>query len=67
MLSKKGRATAQLGFYSSFEEQLSHQHPLYILANKIQWHLFEEAFKKHYAAEGRPSKAYPVAGGSFAA
>jgi transposase, IS5 family len=56
MLSKKGRATAQLGFYSSFEEQLSHQHPLYILANKIQWHLFEEAFKKHYSAEGRPAK-----------
>ena len=33
MLSKK-QATAQMGFYSTFEEQLSHSHPLYILANK---------------------------------
>ncbi len=56
MLSKKGKATPQLGFYSTFEEQLSHQHPLYILANKIQWNTFEEAFQKHYADEGRPAK-----------
>lgn len=56
MLSKKGKSTPQLGFYSTFEEQLSHQHPLYILAGKIQWHVFEEAFKKHYAEEGRPAK-----------
>jgi IS5 family transposase len=56
MLSKKGKATPQLGFYSTFEEQLSHQHPLYILANKIQWNLFEEAFKKHYSEQGRPAK-----------
>jgi IS5 family transposase len=56
MLSKKGKTTAQLGFYSTFEEQLSHQHPLYILANKIQWNLFEEAFKNHYSEEGRPAK-----------
>lgn len=56
MLSKKGKPTSQLGFYSTFEEQLSHQHPLYILANKIQWSVFEEAFKKHYAEGGRPAK-----------
>jgi IS5 family transposase len=57
MLSKKGNATAsQLGFYSTFEEQLSHQHPLYILANKIEWKVFEETFKKHYSDEGRPAK-----------
>jgi len=55
MLSKK-QATAQMGFYSTFEEQLSHSHPLYILANKINWEIFEEAFAKLYSDEGRPAK-----------
>lgn len=55
MLSKK-QSTAQLGFYSTFEEQLSHSHPLYILANKINWQIFEEAFAKLYSVEGRPAK-----------
>jgi hypothetical protein len=45
MLSKK-QSTSQLGFYSTFEEQLSHKHPLYILANKINWDIFQEAFAK---------------------
>lgn len=56
MLSKKGNPTSQLGFYSTFEEQLSHKHPLYILAGKIEWNIIEEAFKKHYSNEGRPAK-----------
>ncbi|MBD0364937.1 MAG: transposase [Flavisolibacter sp.] len=56
MLSKKGTAISQLGFYSTFEEQLSHQHPLYILANTIDWKVFDEACTKHYADEGRPAK-----------
>jgi IS5 family transposase len=56
MLSKKEKFTSQLGFYSSFEEQLSHQHPLYILANKIDWKIFDDAFKKYYSDEGRPAK-----------
>jgi IS5 family transposase len=55
MLSKKSNTT-QMGFYSTFEEQLSHKHPLYILANKIQWQIFEQAFAKHYSDEGRPAK-----------
>lgn len=29
----------------SFEEQLNHKHPLYILAEEMQWKKFEEAFK----------------------
>ena len=53
MLAKK-QSPSQLGFYSTFEEQLSHQHPLYILANKIDWNIFEEAFAKLYSEEGRP-------------
>ena len=55
MVSKK-RFIAQLGFYSTFEEQLSHQHPLYILANKMNWEIFENAFSKLYSEEGRPAK-----------
>ena len=55
MLSKK-QNTSQLGFYSTFEEQLGHSHPLYILANKINWKIFEDAFSKLYSEEGRPAK-----------
>ena len=55
MLSKTVNS-AQLGFYSTFEEQLSHQHPLYILANQIRWQVFEQAFAKYYSDEGRPAK-----------
>lgn len=46
----------QIGFYSTFEEQLNHHHPLYILANRINWRVFEESFAQHYAADGRPAK-----------
>jgi IS5 family transposase len=55
MLSKS-KSTSQLGFYSTFEEQLSRSHPLYILANQINWNIFEEAFAKLYSEEGRPAK-----------
>ena len=55
MLSKKLN-TPQLGFYSTFEEQLSRQHPLYILANAVTWNIFEEAFSELYSDEGRPAK-----------
>jgi len=47
----------QLGFYSSFEEQLNHQHPLYILANTINWQQFEDSFSVLYCSNnGRPAK-----------
>lgn len=53
----KPKITSQLGFYSTFEEQLDHQHPLYILANKINWQQFEAAFAKHYSQKmGAPAK-----------
>jgi IS5 family transposase len=46
-----------MGFYSTFEEQLDHRHPLYILANKINWKEFEAAFAKHYSQKmGAPAK-----------
>ena len=56
MLSKKVSCNVQPGFYSTFEEQLSHRHPLYILAHKVQWEVFEKAFSKHYSDDGRPAK-----------
>ena len=56
MLAKQ-KSPSQIGFYSTFEEQLSHSHPLYILANTIDWNVFDEAFKKHYSAtQGKPAK-----------
>jgi hypothetical protein len=50
--------TAQLNFLPpGLKEQLSHRRPLYILAGKIHWRLFEESFKKHYWEDlGRPAK-----------
>lgn len=46
-----------MGFYSTFEEQLNRKHPLYILANQINWLQFEKAFKDLYCSDnGRPAK-----------
>ena len=51
------KSEQQLSFYSSFEEQLSHRHPLYILAKGVNWKIFEESFSKHYSSNfGAPAK-----------
>ena len=55
MISKE-TSPSQLSFYTTFEEQLSRRHSLYILANSIRWNIFEEAFAKLYSEEGRPAK-----------
>ena len=56
MLAKQ-KNNSQLGFYSIFEEQLNHTHPLYVLAKTIDWSVFDEAFKKHYSpTQGKPAK-----------
>ena len=56
MLSKK-QPENQMKFYSTFEEQLNHQHPLYLLAHQIHWQVFEDAFKGHYSEDfGAPAK-----------
>lgn len=56
MLAKQ-KNTAQMGFYSTFEEQLNHSHPLYTLSAVIRWKVFEEAFSKHYSlTHGKPAK-----------
>ena len=55
MLSK-GHSDSQLSFYSTFEEQLSHRHPLYILANEIDWNLFEDSFTKSLSPQSLPPR-----------
>jgi len=57
MLPKQNNSS-QLSFYSTFEEQLNHRHPLYILSHRIDWQRFETAFRPLYCADnGRPAKA----------
>ncbi len=36
--------------FFSFSDTLDHKHPLYILANKIEWGVFEKAFARLYSA-----------------
>lgn len=49
--------TAQIGFFSSFEDLLNPKHPLFILANTVNWQVFEKAFLPLYCADnGRPAK-----------
>jgi transposase, IS5 family len=53
----KPKNRQQLGFYSTFEEQLNQKHPLYILTKEIRWQIFEDEFAKHYSLrQGAPSK-----------
>lgn len=47
----------QGSLFFNFEDTLNQTHPLYILANKIDWLLFEEAFLPLYSQnKGRPGK-----------
>ena len=56
MLSKP-KNTSQLGFYTTFEEQLNHNHALYQLTGKINWNVFEESFSRYYSSNmGKPAK-----------
>ena len=55
-MQNKSKNPGQFGFYSTFEEQLNHQHPLYILTHKINWSQFE-TFRELYSDNmGRPAK-----------
>lgn len=56
MLSKR-KNISQLGFFTTFEDQLNHTHPLFQLAKVIEWQVFEDAFSKHYSPrQGKPAK-----------
>ena len=54
---KRPSPSQQLSFMSTFEEQLNHKHPLYVLAGQINWKVFDEVFAKHYREDfGAPAK-----------
>ncbi len=56
MLSTQ-KHSPQMGFFSGLADQLNQKHPLYLLADKINWPLFDEAFKKYYSEKmGAPAK-----------
>jgi IS5 family transposase len=56
MLSNK-KQSPQIGLFNSLADQLDQKHPLYLLANKVNWSFFEDAFKKHYNEKmGAPAK-----------
>jgi len=47
----------QLGVFGSLADQLDQKHPLFLLANNIDWAVFENTFKVHYSSKmGAPSK-----------
>jgi len=56
MLAKEKR-TNQTSLFLTLEDMLDQRHPLYILANKVNWQEFEDAFKTFYCEDnGRPAK-----------
>ena len=56
MLTNK-KQSPQIGLFNGLAGQLDQKHPLYLLANKVNWFFFEEAFKKHYNEKmGAPAK-----------
>ena len=49
--------TAQQTMFFNLDSHLNQNLPLYLLANKIDWNLFEDNFKKLYCENnGRPAK-----------
>ena len=51
------KTTPRPSLFSALADQLNPKHPLYLLAGKIDWRHFEEAFSPLYCAtNGRPAK-----------
>lgn len=56
MLAKK-KDSKQSSMFFGLEDTLNQRHPIYILANKVNWSSFDEAFEKLYCSDnGRPAK-----------
>lgn len=54
---RKPVSTSQSSMFSSLIDIIDQQHPLVLLANKIQWQRFEDSFSKHYSQRmGKPAK-----------
>jgi IS5 family transposase len=57
MLSPQKKFIPQLSMFTGLADQLNQKHPLYQLAHKIDWSVFENAFKIYYSEKmGTPSK-----------
>lgn len=57
MLSPSKKYIPQLGLFTGLADQLNQKHPLYQLSHKIEWSIFEDAFKVYYSETmGKPSK-----------
>lgn len=57
MLTPSPKYIPQLGMFTGLADQLNQKHPLYLLSHKIDWSVFEDAFKVHYSKTmGKPSK-----------
>ena len=56
MLSKQ-KDTTQRSMFFGLEDMLDQRHPMYILANKVDWQMFEDSFSPLYCQDnGRPAK-----------
>lgn len=57
MLAKKPKDNGPSLFYPSLSVMLNQKHPLFILAEQINWSVFEDAFASLYCLDnGRPAK-----------
>lgn len=53
----KPQKSTQSSLFCSLDDLLNPQHPLYKLAHKINWYVFEDVFQKLYCSDnGRPCK-----------
>jgi transposase, IS5 family len=56
-MQSKRKLSHQIEIFNSIGDQLNQRHPLYILANKINWQLFDDSFSSLFCADnGRPAK-----------
>ena len=55
MLSTQ-KNSPQLNLFHGLADQLDQKHPLYQLANKINWSVFDNDFKKHYSEKKRSTR-----------
>ena len=54
---EKSKIDGQSSLFFSLESTLNHKHPLFILAHKVDWDMFEKAFSPLYCLDnGRPAK-----------
>jgi transposase, IS5 family len=54
---KATKPNSQLQIFGGLGDTLDQKHPLYLLANSLNWSIFDNAFKEHYSEKmGAPAK-----------